>query len=389
MPGEKVTISVIKADIGSIAGHHKVHPDTMLAASRVLAEAKKKGVIKSFYVTHVGDDLQLIMTHYKGVDSPEIHGLAWDAFKEATKVAKELGLYAAGQDLLSDAFSGNVRGLGPGVAEMEFVERKSEPVIVFMADKTEPGAFNLPLYKMFADPFNTAGLVIDPRMHDGFIFQILDVFEGKVVELNAPEELYDILALIGTPSRYVIKHVFRKTDREVAAVVSSERLNLIAGRYVGKDDPVAIVRAQSGLPAVGEILEAFAFPHLVAGWMRGSHHGPLMPVGLKDAKMTRFDGPPRVVALGFQIHNGELIGPVDLFDDPAFDETRRLAQLIADYMRRHGPFMPHRLGPEEMEYTTLPQVLKKLHDRFKPYKLGYKPVIKHSEELSGAEEVHD
>ena len=388
MPGEKVTLSVIKADIGSLAGHHKVHPDTMLAASRVLAEAKKKGVIKSFYVTHVGDDLQLIMTHYKGVDNPEIHELAWNAFKEATKVAKDLGLYAAGQDLLSDAFSGNVRGLGPGVAEMEFVERPSEPVVIFMADKTEPGAFNLPFYKIFADPFNTAGLVIDPRMHDGFIFEILDVFEGKMVRLSAPEELYDILALIGTPSRYVIKRVYRKSDGEIAGVVSSERLNLIAGKYVGKDDPVAIARAQSGFPAVGEILEAFSFPHLVAGWMRGSHHGPLMPVGLKDAKMTRFDGPPRVVALGFQIHNGELIGPADLFDDPAFDEARRLAQLITDYMRRHGPFMPHRLGPEEMEYTTLPQVLKKLHDRFKPYELGYKPVIKHSEELSG-EEIHD
>jgi len=93
MPGNKVTLSVIKADIGSIAGHHKVHPDTMLAASRVLAEAKKKGVIKSFYVTHVGDDLQLIMTHDKGVDNPEVHGVAWEAFKAATKVAKELGLY--------------------------------------------------------------------------------------------------------------------------------------------------------------------------------------------------------------------------------------------------------------------------------------------------------
>ncbi|MEB3774682.1 MAG: fructose-1,6-bisphosphatase [Desulfurococcales archaeon] len=380
MAGEKVTISVIKADIGSIAGHHKVHPDTILAASRVLVEAKKRGVIKSFYITHVGDDLQLIMTHFKGVDSPEIHETAWKAFQEATKVAKDLGLYAAGQDLLSDAFSGNIRGMGPGVAEMEFVERPSEPVVVFMADKTEPGAFNMPLYRIFADPFNTAGLVIDPRMHDGFIFQVLDVYEGKIVELSMPEEMYDLLALIGTPSRYIIKRVFRKSDREIGAVVSSERLSLIAGRYVGKDDPVMIVRAQSGFPAVGEVLEPFSFPHLVAGWMRGSHHGPLMPVGLKDAKMTRFDGPPRVVALGFQIKNGELIGPADLFDDPAFDETRRTAQVITDYMRRHGPFMPHRLGPEEMEYTTLPDVLEKLKQRFKPVEMGYKPHVKAPEE---------
>jgi fructose 1,6-bisphosphate aldolase/phosphatase len=35
-------------------------------------------------------------------------------------------------------------------------------------------------------------------------------------------------------------------------------------------------------------------------------------------------------------------------------------------MRRHGPFMPARLGPEEMEYTTLSSVLKKIEGRFKP-----------------------
>ena len=29
-----------------------------------------------------------------------------------------------------------------------------------MMDKTDPGAFNLPIYKMFADPFNTIGLVM-------------------------------------------------------------------------------------------------------------------------------------------------------------------------------------------------------------------------------------
>ncbi|MEM1645869.1 MAG: fructose 1,6-bisphosphatase, partial [Ignisphaera sp.] len=138
----KTTLSVIKADIGSLAGHHIVHPDTMAAAAKVLAEAKSKGIIVDYYVTHVGDDLELIMTHRKGVDSPEVHEVAWNAFKEAAKIAKELGLYAAGQDLLTDAFSGNVRGLGPSAAEMEFVERPSEPVIVFMADKTEPGAFN-------------------------------------------------------------------------------------------------------------------------------------------------------------------------------------------------------------------------------------------------------
>lgn len=378
---ERVTLSVIKADVGSIAGHHVVHPDQMAAATKILAEAKQKDIIIDFYVANVGDDLQLIMTHTKGPDNPDIHGLAWEAFKAAAKVARELKLYAAGQDLLSEAFSGNVRGLGPGVAELEMEERPSEPVITFHADKTEPGAFNLPIFRIFADPFNTAGLVIDPKMHAGFIFEVYDVYEGKSVLIKAPEEMYDILALIGTTGRYVVRRVYRKSDNLLAAVVSVERLNLIAGKYVGKDDPVAIIRAQHGLPAVGEILEAFAFPHLVAGWMRGSHYGPLIPVPLKYAKVTRFDGPPRVIALGWNVSRGKLIGPVDLFDDVAFDETRRIAQLVAEYMRRHGPFMPHRLGPEEMEYTTLPDVMEKLKDRFVKAEDAYKVVRKQSETL--------
>ncbi|RLF71303.1 MAG: fructose 1,6-bisphosphatase, partial [Thermoplasmata archaeon] len=170
-------------------------------------------------------------------------------------------------------------------------------------------------------------------------------------------------------SRYVIKRIYPKEGGKVppdepVAVVSTEKLYQIAGEYVGKDDPAGLVRAQSGLPALGEVLEAFSFPHLVSGWMRGSHNGPIMPVGLKDAKCTRFDGPPRVVALGFQIADGRLVGPVDLFDDPAFEPVRRQAAEIATYMRRHGPFEPHRLPLEEMEYTTLPKVLKNLTGRF-------------------------
>ncbi|MEM1995007.1 MAG: fructose-1,6-bisphosphate aldolase/phosphatase [Nitrososphaerales archaeon] len=363
----KITLSVIKADIGSLAGHHTVHPNQIEVAKENLSEAKNTDLIKDFYVTAVGDDLQLIMTHTKGVNSSEIHELAWKTFTEVTeKVSKRLKLYAAGQDLLSTAFSGNLKGMGPGVAEAEIEERVSEPIVIFMADKTEPGAWNLPLYRIFADPFNTAGLIIDEKLHTGFTYRVMDVMEDKTVDLHTPDESYDLLALIGTPSRYVIQSVYRRSDNLLAAVASTARLSLIAGRYVGKDDPVMFVRAQHGLPAVGEVLEPFAFPHLVAGWMRGSHNGPLMPVSLKNAKCTRFDGPPRVVALGFQLNEGMLVGPADLFDDPAFDRARTLANEVADYMRRHGPFMPARLGPEEMEYTTLASVLKKIEGRFKP-----------------------
>lgn len=368
---KKVTISLIKADVGSYPGHSLVHPALVEIADKELNSARYSKTLTDYKVLTVGDDLQLLMSHNKGVNSSEIHTLAWNTFLKATEKAKELKLYGAGQDMLSDSFTGNVKGMGPGIAEMEFTERKGEPLLAFMMDKTEPGAFNLPVYRMFADPFNTAGLIIDPSMHSGFQFEVWDVVNHTKVFLNSPEETYDILALIGAKSRYVIKRVFTRDNPDMpsdepVAVISTDKLSQIAGKYVGKDDPVALVRAQSGLPAVGEVLEPFAFPHLVSGWMRGSHNGPLMPVGFAQAQCTRFDGPPRVIAAGFQIAYGTLVGPVDMFVDPAYDNTRQKAQEIADYMRRHGPFEPHRLPMGDMEYTTLPKILAKLGDRFEP-----------------------
>lgn len=361
-----VTLSIIKADTGGWVGHSAVHGEQMDVARRRVAAAKEAGLIVDGYVGACGDDLALIMTHEHGVDDERIHGFAWDVFEDTTRVAERLGLYGAGQDLLKDAFSGNLRGMGPGYAELELTERHSEPVLCFLADKTEPGAWNLPLYKMFADPFNTAGLVIDASMHAGFVFEVYDLYAEKFLEFTCPDEIYDLLMYIGAPARYVIHSVRSRANGGVAAATSTQRLSLIAGKYVGKDDPVMIVRCQSGFPAVGEAVEPFSQAFSVAGCMRGSHHAPLMPVSVEDAHPTRFDGPPRVVALGFQLHGGLLGQPRDLFADPSFDRARDIANEVMDYLRRHGPFEPHRLPLADLEYTTMHDSEARLADRWQP-----------------------
>ena len=359
-----ITLSVIKADVGGYVGHSESHPDVIAKGKECMAKAKKEGLLVDYHVTKCGDDLQLIMTHQRGEEDEKIHKLAWDTFVAGTEVAKKLKLHGAGQDLLVDAFSGNIKGMGPGVAEMEIEERPAETIIIFMADKTSAGAWNMPLYKIFADPFNTIGLVIAENMHSGFAFEVHDVKEHKKITFNAPDEIYDMLVLIGAPSHYMVKAVYHRDTGEIAAVSSTQKLALIAGRYVGKDDPVCIVRSQGQFPAVGEVLEPFCSPILVEGWMRGSHMGPLMPVSIPDSTPTRFDGPPRVVSVGFQLSDGNLVGPRDMFADKSFNLARHEANLMADMMRRNGPFEPHRLPLEEMEYTTMPQVMKKLEGRF-------------------------
>ena len=374
---KKVTVSVIKADVGSVVGHSRPHPSMMEAAKDILTDAQKQGVIEDFYVTRVGDDINLFMTHYKGENNKDVHGAAWECFQKAAKLAKSMKLYAAGQDILTDAFSGNVKGAGPGSAEMSFEERGSEPLMFFIADKTEPSAYSMPLSRIFLDPFTTTGLVVDARAKKGFDIEIQDVMDNKKVVMSAPEETWSILSLLGDTSRYAIKRINSRAGIGPAAVVSTDKLNLTAGKYIGKDDPVCICRAQSGLPSVGEYLQPFMNnTMMVAGWMRGSHYGAFYPCSPEESDPVYFDGPPRICCLGFQLNDGKLQGlepmgtkggdhiPVDFFKGNTWDLARMNAIKASRFMRSQGPFMPSILGPEEMEYTSRPEVLKELTSRF-------------------------
>jgi fructose 1,6-bisphosphatase len=65
-----------------------------------------------------------------------------------------------------------------------------------------------------------------------------------------------------------------------------------------------------------------------------------------------------------QLADGKLIGPRDMSDYPLWHEARREANIITDLLRQHGPFEPDRLLLEEMEYTALPQIQKKLEGRW-------------------------
>lgn len=171
----KITLSIIKADIGSIGGHIKPSQKLKEAVNEhVKSKGLGKGLLKDFYISSTGDDVAILMSHQKGKLDSDIHKLAWDAFIKGTEVAKSQGLYGAGQDLLKDAFSGNVKGMGPAVAEIELDERPNESFIFFAADKTDPGAYNLPLYLAFTDPMRNAGLMLSPKM-EGFRFIIMDV----------------------------------------------------------------------------------------------------------------------------------------------------------------------------------------------------------------------
>lgn len=361
----RITLSVIKADIGSIGGH--IAPSQrLLETVRSHVRRQGAGLLLDSYVSHTGDDIAVLSAHTHGVGARAVHALMWDAFTAGTATAKDQGLYGAGQDLLKDAFSGNVHGMGPAVAEMEFEERPNEPFLFFAADKTDPGAFNLPLYLAFADPMTTPGLILSPKMAEGFRFVIMDVAntEGdRIIELEAPEDLYDLAALLRDNERYVVESVWSRATGEQAAVVATSRLHNIAGKYTGKDDPVMLVRAQMSFPATGEVLAPYATGHFVAGCMRGSHQMPLMPVTLNSG-ISYFDGPPVVSCAAFCVHEGLFTEPVDAFAHPFWDHVRDAVAAKSIEMRRQGFFGAAMLPMSELEYTGIMEKLRELDKQF-------------------------
>ena len=343
----KITVSVIKADVGGIGGHTKPS-DGLIKAIRDTVE-NSGDLLIDHYIGYCGDDTHIVMSHTHGVDNEKIHKLAWDAFMAGTEVAKKEGLYGAGQDLLKDSFSGNVKGMGPGVAELEFEERPNEAFTVFAADKTEPGAFNYPIYRMFVDTLSNTAVIVNKSLASGVVMNIMDVEKAQIASLRLWEDKPTIEAALMYPGRYVVDSVYTK-EGEPILDASTDRLHNIAGTYVGKDDPICLVRTQKNFPATEEVGSMFNNPHYVAGNTRGSHNMPLMPVKLNSAASINFCI-PIVEALVFSMHNGKFTGPFDGFSTPDWDYIREIATKKAMAIRSQGFIHPATLVPSELEYA--------------------------------------
>ena len=81
---EHVTISVIKADVGSVVGHSRPHPAMIDACKEVLYKGVKSGCLQDFYVTRVGDDINLISS-------------AEETSKQLAGILADLGMLNDGQ----------------------------------------------------------------------------------------------------------------------------------------------------------------------------------------------------------------------------------------------------------------------------------------------------
>ncbi len=371
----KITMSILKADVGSIGGHTKPSQQMMDSVKEDVQKAIDKDLVLDGFVSHTGDDIAILVSHERGADNTDIHQFAWNTFLKATSIAQQYGLYGAGQDLLVDAPSGNIRGAGPAVAEVEFNHdpaktnkvRPAESFLMLAADKCGPGAYNLPMFLGFADPMYCAGLML-PNMMKGFTFHIIDMDNtggDSIIELNAPEDYYHISALLRDNERFGIDGIYSRTHGERAVAVSAQRLHNIAGTYTGKDDPVALVRNQGIFPAPEELCSPYAKAHYVGGDARGSHVMPLMPVPL-NTPVTGMYCLPLVSCVGFSLDaRGHFSSSyIDFFDNPAWDVVREKAQNKAIEMRSQGWSGAAMLPYSELEYSGFRNTVTNLVDRF-------------------------
>jgi fructose 1,6-bisphosphate aldolase/phosphatase len=318
--------------------------------------------------------------------------LMWDALQEGAAKAAELGLYGPGQDLVADAFTGNLRGAGPATVALPLPVRKdnaSQTVVLSFADKTEPMAFNYYATGAYLLPrFNTGLVIAASKMKRGYLMDIVDLdtkaqaieagahprdqraldgkmeemakgLQEKVITLRAPEDLYDIEGLTRS-SRFVVARIWSRNDRgekdQLGYICSAERLHNIKTKkgftYGGKDDPVLVAFAQGDWPAPGEITSPWAAAPMVAGDCRGSHNLHILPVPI-NSQTSFWSGPIlSCLTLSVNIHTGRIGAISDQFAlGTPWDEVRRRASELAIQFRlAHGVKQPATLHEDELEY---------------------------------------
>ena len=167
-------IKATKADVGGVGGHVVAADEVKSVIARFVLENngyRGEPIFTSLMITHTGDDCAVTGIMAESVDMSVVDELMWDALQEGAAKAAELGLYGPGQDLVADAFTGNLRGAGPATVALPFPVRKDNPsqtVLVSFADKTEPMAFNHYATGAYMLPrFNTGLIIASSKMKRG------------------------------------------------------------------------------------------------------------------------------------------------------------------------------------------------------------------------------
>ena len=388
-------IKATKADVGGVGGHVVAADEVKGAIAKFVLDSnlyQGEPIFSSLIVTHTGDDVAVTGIMTERTPMSVVDELMWDALQVGADKATELGLYGPGQDLVADAFTGNLRGAGPATVALPLPVRQDNPsqtVLLSFADKTEPMAFNYYATGAYLLPrFNTGLVIAQSKMKRGYLMDIVDLdtkaqaieagvhprdlkalegkmeelgkgFQEKVITLRAPEDLYDIEGLCRS-SRFVVARIWSRNERgerdQLGYICSAERLHNIKTKkgftYGGKDDPVLLTFCQGDWPAPGEITSPWAACPMVAGDCRGSHNLHILPVPI-NWQTSYWSGPIlSALTLSINIHTGRIGAISDQFAlGTPWDYVRqRASELAIQFRTAHGIKQPATLHEDELEY---------------------------------------
>jgi fructose 1,6-bisphosphate aldolase/phosphatase len=388
-------IKATKADVGGVGGHVVAAEEVKSAVAQFVLENNSfhgEPIFTSLIVTHTGDDVAVTGILSEKVDMSVVDELMWDALQIGADKAAELGLYGPGQDLIADAFTGNLRGAGPATVALALPMRPENPsqtVLLSFADKTEPMAFNYYATGAYLLPrFNSGLIIAASKMKRGYIMEIVDLdtkaqaieagahpkdqkaldrkmeelakgLQEKVITLRAPEDLFDIEGLCRS-SRFVVARIWSRDERgeksQLGYIASAERLHNIKTKkgftYGGKDDPVLLAFAQGDWPAPGEITSPWATCPIVAGDCRGSHYLHILPMPI-NSQTSYWSGPIiSAITLSLNINTGRIGAISDQFAlGTPWDYVRQKAsELAIQFRHAHGVKQPGTLHEDELEY---------------------------------------
>jgi fructose 1,6-bisphosphate aldolase/phosphatase len=298
------------------------------------------------------------------------------------------------------------------------------------------GAFNRMLFNLFFHPDKGSHQRLDGTRFIGIVENAEDLQAGKVQRrlfafgdrpledklfliypfLNEPLEFHrdqagdwaELLSMIANPAEWVLSAIyavngrfviygdeFLDTRHEPVAVVSAE--SACPGSPV--ENPVVILRLQSGLPAVGEATFSLGADfHFTVGGPGGGYHVGVMPVTMAEARAAQDEeGTARLVAYTYQSFDRGLIPPdhdiIDLFsqDRVQTEFLQGEARQFILPMLQHGAFQPY-MTAEEAEGRARARA-EELSGLFKPIPSGEPggedPLIARANEGTGGETISD
>ena len=394
---KRATITIVSAQVMPwLGGLSKIPAELVEAAGTNLARAKEEEKIRDGRVYALGRDLHIqINTHGEGLLNPQVHRLAYAVAQSALARAKEMGIYRTiqNQDYFQLKPSEQISALCLRPVEFPFTERGAETIFIAKLMNGAAGGFNRMLYNLFFHPDKGSHQRLDGTRFLAVVESVNDLSAGETRRrlfafgdrpeeeklfllypfLSAPLEFDayqigdwgELLSMIANPAEWAVSAIYavrgrfvndgkslQPTRHEPVAIVSVES----AAPGIPAENPVLILRLQSGLPAVGEAqFNLGADFHYTIGGPGGAYHVGVMPVTLEEARSANeAEGTARLAAYTYQSYgNGRIPPEHDVVDVYGQDQVQtgwlqNEAQTFIRPMMEHGEFQPY-VTAEEAE----------------------------------------